>query len=209
MVLAPRQRDVEYSADHHGGRWVIRTNADGAKNFKLVTAAERCHVAHEWKDWVAHRDDVFIEGFELFDGFTAIAERSEGLERLRAAARPMASEEYVKADEPAYSMGLATNAEPDTDWLRYTYTSLTTPATTYEVNTRTGERKLLKREPVIGYDPASTPPSACGRPRATAPRCRCRWSTRRASRRTARRRCCSTPTAATATRSTPASTCRW
>jgi len=51
-------------------------------------------------------------------------------------------------------MGLATNAEPDTDWLRYTYTSLTTPATTYELNTSTGERRLMKREPVLGYDPA-------------------------------------------------------
>ncbi|MHB8912108.1 MAG: S9 family peptidase, partial [Lysobacter sp.] len=157
-VLAPRERDVEYSADHHGGRWVIRTNAPGtdgkpASNFKLVTAADGSASRADWKDWVAHRDDVFIEGFELFDGFTAIAERSQGLERLRLL-KPDGSEDYVKADEPAYSMGLSTNAEPDTDWLRYSYTSLTTPATTFELDTRTGERKLMKREPVIGYDPA-------------------------------------------------------
>jgi oligopeptidase B len=158
VVLAPRQRDVEYDADHHGGRWVIRTNAPGAdgkpaSNFRLMTAADGSASRADWKEWVAHRDDVFIDGFELFDGFTAIAERSEGLERLRLL-KPDGSEDYVKADEPAYSMGLSTNAEPDTDWLRYTYTSLTTPGTTYELNTRTGERKLMKREPVIGYDPA-------------------------------------------------------
>ena len=157
VVLAPRERDVEYSADHHGGRWVIRTNAADAKgtpasNFKLMTAPSGSRSRAEWRDWVAHRDAVFIEGFELFDGFTAIAERSQGLERLRLL-KPDGSEEYVKADEPAYSMGLSTNAEPDTDLLRYSYTSLTTPATTYELNTRSGERKLLKREPVIGYDP--------------------------------------------------------
>ncbi|HEY5612507.1 MAG TPA: S9 family peptidase [Lysobacter sp.] len=157
VVLAPRERDVEYSADHHGGRWVIRTNAAGAdgkpaSNFKLVTADSGSRSRADWKDWVAHRDDVYIEGFELFDGFTAIAERSQGLERLRLL-KSDGGEEYVKADEPAYSMGLSINAEPDTDWLRYSYTSLTTPATTYELNTRTGERKLLKREPVIGYDP--------------------------------------------------------
>ena len=151
VVLAPRQRDVEYSADHHGGRWVIRTNEGGAKNFKLMTAPSDATSRTQWKEWIAHRDDVFIDGFELFDGFTAIGERSEGLERLRLL-KPDGSGEYVKADEPAYSMGLATNAEPDTDWLRYTYTSLTTPATTYEVNTTTGERKLLKQQPVIGYD---------------------------------------------------------
>jgi oligopeptidase B len=95
---------------------------------------------------------VFIDGFELFDAFTAIAERSQGLERLRLL-KPDGKDEYVKADEPAYGMGLSTNAEPDTDWLRYTYTSMTTPATVYELNTKTGERKLLKRDPVIGYDP--------------------------------------------------------
>ena len=155
VVLAPRERDVEYSADHHDGRWVIRTNAPGADgkpapNYKIVTAPSDATSRKQWTDWVPHRDDVFIEGFELFDGFTAIAERSDGLERIRLLKQ--GGEEFVKADEPAYSMGLSTNSESDTPWLRYTYTSLTTPATTYELNTSTGERRLLKQQPVIGYD---------------------------------------------------------
>jgi oligopeptidase B len=156
-VLAPRERDVEYQAEHLGDRWVIRTNApapDGsrANNFKLVTAPDGAISRAQWTDLVPHRDDVFIYGYELFDGFIAIAERSGGLERLRLL-KPDGSEEFVKADEPAYSMGLDVNSEHDTDWLRYGYTSLTTPQTTYELNTRTGERRLLKRQPVIGYDP--------------------------------------------------------
>jgi len=151
VVLAPRERDVEYDADHHGGRWVIRTNADGAKNFKIVTAPTASTSRKDWKDWIPARDDVYIDGFELFDTFTAIAERSEGLERVRVL-KPDGSSEYVKADEPAYSMGLSVNAEPDTEWLRYSYTSMTTPNTTYELNTRSGERKLLKQDPVPGYD---------------------------------------------------------
>ncbi|WP_158982865.1 S9 family peptidase [Lysobacter panacisoli] len=151
-VLAPRERDVEYQADHLDGRWVIRTNEGGAKNFKLMTAPSDATSRKQWKDWVAHRDDVFVEGFELFDGFNVVAERSDGLERLRVL-RADGSDEYVKADEPAYAMGLSVNSEHDTPWLRYSYTSLTTPGTTYEVNVLTGERKLLKREPVIGYDP--------------------------------------------------------
>lgn len=150
-VLSPRERDVEYSADHHDGRWVIRTNADGAKNFKLATAPTSTTSRKEWKDWIAARDDIYIDGFELFDGFTAIGERSEGLERLRVL-KPDGEQDYVRADEPAYSMGLSTNAEPDTEWLRYSYTSLTTPATTYELNVKSGERRLLKRQPVIGYE---------------------------------------------------------
>ncbi len=152
-VLAPRARDVEYQADHLGGRWVIRTNDAGATNFKLVTAPSDAASRRQWTDLVAHRDDVFIEDYDLFDGFIAIGERSGGLERIRLL-KEGAGGEYVGADESAYSMGLDVNSEPDTDWLRYGYTSLTTPQTTYELNTRTGERRLLKRQPVIGYDPS-------------------------------------------------------
>ena len=152
-VLAPRERDVEYDADHHGGRWVIRTNADGATNFKLATAADGSASRKDWRDWVAHDPKVFIEGIELFDGFAAIAERSGGLERVRILKD--GASDYVKADETAYSMGLDVNAEPATDWVRYSYTSLAMPATTYELNVRTGERRELKRQPVPGYDPAN------------------------------------------------------
>ncbi len=158
VVLAPRERDVEYDADHHDGRWVIRTNADGARNFKIVTAPTGSTSRADWQDWIAHRDDVFIDGVELFDGFAAIAERSEGLERLRLVrgepGQADGDSEYVKADEPAYSMGLSANPEPDSEWLRYSYTSMTTPATVYELNVRSGERRQLKQEPVIGYDPS-------------------------------------------------------
>ncbi|PZO63977.1 MAG: oligopeptidase B [Pseudoxanthomonas suwonensis] len=150
-VLAPRQRDLEYDADHFDGRWVIRTNAGGATNFKLVTAADGSRSASDWTDWVAHDPDVFIDGFEVFDDFTVIGERSGGLERLRLLQQD-GSSAFVKADESAYSMGMDVNAEPDTDWLRYSYTSMTTPATTYELNVKTGERRQLKQQPVPGYD---------------------------------------------------------
>ena len=155
-VLAPRERDVEYDADHLGDRWVIRTNApdaDGvpATNFRLVTAPDGSTSRADWTDLVAHRDDVFIEDFDLFDGFTAVAERSGGLERIRLL-KAGGGEEYVKADEDAYSMGLDVNSEHDTEWLRYGYTSMTTPETTYELNVETGERRQLKQQPVLGYD---------------------------------------------------------
>lgn len=151
-VLAPRARDVEYSADHFDGRWVIRTNADGATNFKLVSAPSDATSRTQWQNLVAHDPAVLVEGFELFDGFTAIAERADALERVRLLFADGRSE-LVGADEPVYSMGLSVNAEPATDWVRYSYTSMTTPATTYELNVRTGERRLLKQQPVIGYDP--------------------------------------------------------
>jgi oligopeptidase B len=154
-VIAPRQRDFEYQADHLGGRWVIRTNWN-ARNFKLMQMRDDQPLGDRarWTDFVPHDEKVYIEDYELFDGFTAIEERSGGLLRLRTLGNDGKSG-FVASDESAYAMELSTNAEPDTPWLRYSYNSLTTPATTYEVDVPTGERRLLKRDPVLGgYDPA-------------------------------------------------------
>ena len=148
-VLAPRERDFEYSADHHDSRWVIRTNWN-AENFKLMEAGDDAWGDRSvWRDLVGHDPDIFIGGFELFDGFMAVGERSGGLTRIRIV-EPDGQSHYVDADETAYTMALSVNAEPDTDQLRYTYTSMTTPASTYELNVRTGERTLLKEQPVLG-----------------------------------------------------------
>jgi len=152
-ILAARERNVEYSATHFGGRWVIRTNADGATNFKLATAPSSATSRAQWQDLIAHDPDVLIEGYTLFDDFMLIGERSNALERLRLV-HADGREEYVQADEPAYSMWPSSNPESDTAWLRYNYTSMTTPSTTYELNVATGERRLLKQQSVAGYDPS-------------------------------------------------------
>jgi oligopeptidase B len=150
VVLAPRQRDFEYDADHLNGQWVIHTNWD-AQNFRLMTLDDGQAWGDRslWKELVPHSPDVLISGVTLFDDFMAIGERSGGLQRVRVR-KADGSEEFVQADESAYAMNVSVNAEPGTDWLRYTYTSLTTPASTYEVNVATGERKLLKEQPVLG-----------------------------------------------------------
>ena len=148
-VLAKRERDFEYSADHLDGRWVIRTDWN-APNFKLMQAkGNDIFDRGKWTDLVPHDEKVFISGVELFKDFSAISERSDGLSRIRV--MPVNGDStYVRADEPAYAMGLSTNAEPASDWLRYIYTSLATPPSTFELNVKTGERKLLKEEPVLG-----------------------------------------------------------
>ncbi|MCR5875194.1 S9 family peptidase [Phenylobacterium sp. J426] len=152
QVVAPRERDHLYQADHLGGRWVIRTNWD-AKNYRLMQAPDgRFGDKRTWTDFVPHKPDVFIADFRLFDTFTAIEERSNGLKRLRLL-KPDGGSDFVAADEPAYTMGFGTNAEADARALRYTYTSLTTPLSTYELDLASGKRTLLKQTPVIGYDP--------------------------------------------------------
>ena len=148
-TLASRQRDFEYQADHLGERWVVRTNWD-ARNFKLMVFEDGVwNDRGAWVDWVAHDDAVLITGFELFAGFTAIGERADALTRIRVLDAGGDSF-FVAADEAAYTMYLSGNAEPDTDWLRYEYSSLTTPTSTFELNVDSGERRLLKEEPVLG-----------------------------------------------------------
>ena len=153
-VLAPRERDVEYLADHLGSRWVIRTNWN-ARNFKLMQTGDDAwgdrsrEDRSRWRDLIAHDADVFIRNFELFDDFMAIGERSGGLTRIRIVAGD-GQTRYVDADETAYAMDLSMNAEAASDQLRYTYTSMTTPTRTYELDVRTNESKLLKEQPVPG-----------------------------------------------------------
>lgn len=153
-VLAPREREFRYLADHVGDRWIIRTNAD-APNYKLVTIsdADAAKGRAGWRDLVPHSANAFIEGFQPFDGFIAIEERSGGNKRLRVLANDGQSS-FVQSDEPAYTMTLSDNAEVATTKLRYTYDSLTTPQLTYELDMTTGERALLKRTPSPNYDPS-------------------------------------------------------
>ena len=153
-VVAPREREFRYDVDHLDGRWVIRTNWN-AKNYKLMALADGAPLGDRglWRDLTPASDTVFIEDVALVPGGVAIEERSDGVKRLRILPDHGTSR-FVAADEPAYAMSLKDVGDPDTGWLRYSYDSLTTPTTTYETNLKTGERRLLKRDPVIGYDPA-------------------------------------------------------
>ena len=154
-ILAPRAREFRYTADHVGTRWIVRTNR-AAKNYKLVTIADAdlARGPAAWRDLTTASDTVFIERFRPFTGFVAIDQRQGGNRMIRLlddAGKSLA----VNADEPAYRMALDVNEEIATPWVRYTYGSLVTPTTTYEVNARTGERRVLKVAPVPGYDPAN------------------------------------------------------
>ncbi len=154
-TIAPRKRELRYSADHMDGRWIIRTNLRH-KNYTLMTAADDAvgSGTAAWRDLTPASDTVFIENFKPFAGFIAIDQREGGNRMIRlldAAGKSLP----VKADEPAYRMALDVNEEPETPWVRYTYGSLVTPTTTYEVNAKTGERRVLKVAPVPGYDPAN------------------------------------------------------
>ncbi len=155
-LIAPRAREFKYEADHIGDRWIIRTNRGGAKNYKLATVrdADMAKGPAAWRDLVATSPSVFIEGFQPFEGFIAIDQRSGGNRNIRILTDAGKSTP-IRADEPAFTMALGGNTEVTTPWVRYSYGSLVTPTTTYEVNALTGERRTLKVQPVPGYDPAN------------------------------------------------------
>lgn len=154
-VVVPREEDHEYQLDHIDERFIIRTNWR-ALNFRLVDvpvaqAADRA----QWRDVMAHDPEVFIQDFELFRTFVAVSERSRGLMNIRVQ-RWGEAPFHLTADDPTYTMALGSNPELDSTKLRYVYTSLTTPGTTYEYDLADGSRVVLKREPVLGdFDPAN------------------------------------------------------
>lgn len=150
-VLAPRQRDFQYDAEHYQGRWIIKTDWQ-APNFRLMSvAADKIGDRDQWQPLLAHDEQVFIEDFIAFDNYLAISERSDGLRRIRI--MPWQAPDkafYVASDEPAYVTRFEINPEQNTDWLRYSYTSLTTPETVFKLNMKTGDKQVLKQTEVLG-----------------------------------------------------------
>ena len=151
QLIAPRQRDFKYSVDHLNGRWIINTDWD-APNYRLMTVAhDKIGNRDHWQELIAHDEQVFIESFIAFEKYLAINERSDGLRRIRLINwQDMKQQQFLASDEPSYVMGFSVNPEQNQQWLRYTYTSLTTPASVYEVHMQTGERRLLKQDEVLG-----------------------------------------------------------
>ena len=155
-VFLPRERDHEYQAKHVGDRWIIRTNWQ-AKNFRLMEA----RVGEEgdrskWRELLPGHLDGFVNDFDVFRDFVAVDEHINGLRRIRILYFSGAQDRFIASADPTYTFALADNPTTDTDILRYTYDSLTTPSSTYDYDTRNGQQVLLKRDTVEGgFDAAN------------------------------------------------------
>ncbi len=154
-VFEPRSRGHEYSVDHCGDRFYVRTNHE-AQNFRLMSAPLDRTDRASWRDVVPHRPDVLLGGFELFNRYLVTSEREAGLVHLRVRTPDGAQLHEIAFDEPTYAAGLGGNAEVDTQTLRFHYTSLTTPGSVYDYDLDTREQVLRKRQEVPGgFDPAA------------------------------------------------------
>lgn len=154
-VFLPRQRDHEYSLDHFQDHFYIRTNLK-ARNFRLMKTPVTRTALENWQEVLPHRDDVLLQDFEIFRDHLVAVERKDGLTRLRVMPWSGRGEHYVDFGEPAYLAFPTDNYEFDTNLLRYTYSSLTTPNSVYDYNMATRQKTLLKREEVLGgFDSAN------------------------------------------------------
>jgi len=150
QVLLPRENGHEFDADHIDDRWIIKSNWQ-AKNFRILQAMDNTvDDRTNWQEIIRHDNATFIHDFDVFDDYLVVEETSNALRRLRVLDRSGEQRFIVKADQPAYVAQLDINPEQDSTWLRYSYSSLNTPDSVYEVNMRTEKRNLLKQDKVLG-----------------------------------------------------------
>jgi oligopeptidase B len=148
----PRERGHEYGIAHFEDHFYVRTNLNGATNFKLMRCPLNRTTSEHWQEVIPHREDVLLEGIDLFDRFLVREERFNGLSRIII--RPFDGEEYeVSFDEETYSCWIGQNPEFESDILRFGYTSMTVPSSVFDFNMDTRERDLKKQQKVVGgYD---------------------------------------------------------
>jgi oligopeptidase B len=149
-VVTPREANLEYHVDAFGDDFIIRTNWD-APNFRIVrTSVAGSADKRNWHDVVAHRPDVLLEHFEVSRRYLAINEHADGLLKLRLKPWHGGADVVIDANEPAYSMNLVNTPNIDSPAVRYVYSSLITPRTTYDYDFKTGAKELKKTEAVLG-----------------------------------------------------------
>jgi oligopeptidase B len=148
-----REKNIKYSIDHHQNKFFIVTNLD-ALNFRLMETPETKTARENWKEKIAHRKDTLLEGVEVFKNYLVLTERAHAATNIRVIEHATNKDHYLIFKEPAYTLYPSVNREFDTELLRYGYTSLTTPNSTYDYNMKTGEHTLLKQQEIVGgYSP--------------------------------------------------------
>ncbi|MEM9978669.1 MAG: S9 family peptidase, partial [Cyanobacteria bacterium P01_D01_bin.2] len=159
QIVCPREYGVEYSISHHPGngddtenRFYIVTNED-AINSKLMVTPVNALAKENWKTVIPHRPDVQLKGVSVFIDHLVIYERQGGLPTIRVQKLSTGEETSLEFPEPTYSVWAGSMPEFDNRTLRFTYTSLITPASVFDYDMDTHQRELKKETPVLGgYD---------------------------------------------------------
>jgi oligopeptidase B len=148
-VILPRQADHEYDVDHRGDLFYIRTNK-GATNFRVVTAPVSDPSEKNWKEFVAHRPAVKIDGVDLFSDHAVLSEWENGLEQIEIVNFKNSERHRIAFPEPVYSASISSNREFNTTVVRYNYQSLSTPSSVFDYDMNSRKATLLKQTEVPG-----------------------------------------------------------
>ncbi|MBC7605719.1 MAG: S9 family peptidase [Burkholderiales bacterium] len=149
-VFQKRVRGLEYSINHYGDSFYIRTNKDKATNFKLMKTLETATSKEKWIEVIPHREDVLLEDIEIFKDFLVLEERSNGLNKIRIMPWSGEGEYYLPFESETYTAYTGTNVDFDTDILRYSYQSMTTPSSVIDFNMKTKTKEIKKEQQVLG-----------------------------------------------------------
>ena len=149
-VFQKRVRGLEYSINHYGDSFYIMTNADKATNFKLMKTLETATSKENWTEVVPHREDVLLEDIEIFKDFLVVEERTNGLNKIRIMPWSGEGEYYLPFESETYTAYTSTNVDFDTDILRYSYQSMTTPSSVIDFNMKTKTKEIKKEQQVLG-----------------------------------------------------------
>ncbi len=153
-LIAPREQDVEYYADHLGDSFYIRTN-DKGRTFRLVAAPVSDPGKKNWKEIVPVRADVMLSDFEPFQDFYVLVERENGLPQLTIVDLASGAKQRIAYPEPIYTASPQVNREFKTKFFRYSYQSLITPSSVFDYDVEKHTSTLLKQTEVPGgYDPS-------------------------------------------------------
>jgi oligopeptidase B len=154
-LIAKREVGVQYSIADRGDELFILTNADGAIDFKIVTAPLESPERANWRELIPHRPGVYIMDIDLFAGHLVRLERANALPAIIIRDLKTADEHAIAFDEAAYSLGTLGGYEFDTSNLRFSYSSMTTPSETYDYDMASRTRQLRKRQEIpSGHNPA-------------------------------------------------------
>ncbi|MGB0255370.1 MAG: S9 family peptidase, partial [Flavobacteriaceae bacterium] len=149
-IVQKRERGLEYSVAHFEDDFYISTNVDGSTNFKLMKTPTTAPSKENWVDVLPHREDVLLEDVELFSEFMVVAERKNGLLQLRVMRWDGTEDYYLDFESETYTASLSTNLDFDAHVFRYNFSSLTTPSSVIDYDTKTKTKEVKKEQEVLG-----------------------------------------------------------
>ena len=149
-IIHPRERGLEYSVAHYDGKFYVLTNADGASNFKLMETPVERTGRENWTEVIPHRKDTLLEDISIFKDFLVLEERNDGLNKIRIRKWDGSEDYHLPFEEETYSASVYNNPEFDTQLIRYSYNSLTTPNSVIDFDVTSRTKEVKKEQEVLG-----------------------------------------------------------